>query len=294
VDRASTRLRRRLAQPELVVAPACFDPLSARIAAELGFECLALGGYALGAHLAVSEPLLSFAEVLASARQIVSTVDLPLIVDAGAGFGDPLHTMRTVREFEAAGVAGIHIEDQVFPKRAHYHRDYREHLIPAEEMSLKIRYGCQARRDPDFLIIARTDSMRTHGYEEGIRRAGLYAQAGADLIMLFPNTADEARRAPRDCPAPLVYVNSLGNRVGRPVFSTAELAGMGYRLSYDAIGPIIASYRAVRDLLTSLRQTGVSMHDDADAISIRQAIEHTIGLEEFYRIEEDTVEPPSS
>jgi 2-methylisocitrate lyase-like PEP mutase family enzyme len=294
VDRASTRLRRRLAQPELVVAPACFDPLSARIAAELGFECLALGGYALGAHLAVSEPLLSFAEVLASARQIVSTVDLPLIVDAGAGFGDPLHTMRTVREFEAAGVAGIHIEDQVFPKRAHYHRDYREHLIPAEEMSLKIRYGCQARRDPDFLIIARTDSMRTHGYEEGIRRAGLYAQAGADLIMLFPNTADEARRAPRDCPAPLVYVNSLGNRVGRPVFSTAELAGMGYRLSYDAIGPIMASYRAVRDLLTSLRQTGVSMHDDADAISIRQAIEHTIGLEEFYRIEEDTVEPPSS
>ncbi len=135
MERATTRLRRAIERPGLIVAPVCFDPLTARIAAEVGFACVALGGYALGSSLVVSEPLLTMTEVIDAARRITAVVDLPLIVDAGTGYGDPLHVMRTVREFERAGVAAIHIEDQVFPKRAHYHRDYREHTIPAEEMA---------------------------------------------------------------------------------------------------------------------------------------------------------------
>ena len=145
---------------------------------------------------------------------------MPLIVDAATGFGDPLHVMRTVREFERAGVAAIHIEDQVFPKRAHYHRDYLEHTVSAEEMVDKVRFACQARQDPDFVIIARTDTMRTEGYEEGIRRARLYAEAGADMVMLFPNTAEEAARAP-EASARCRWSTSTAPATGSAAQSTA-------------------------------------------------------------------------
>jgi methylisocitrate lyase len=225
-----------------------------------------------------------------AARRITACVDVPLIVDAATGFGDPLHVMRAVREFERAGVAAIHIEDQVFPKRAHYHRDYREHTVSAEEMAQKVRFACQARRDPDFVIIARTDAMKTEGYEEGVRRANLYAEAGADMVMLFPNTDEEARRAPRDCKVPLVYVNSSGNRVGRPVYNTNDLEAMGYKMDADAISVTIAAYRGVRGILEMLKRTGLTGLDQAESVATRKAIEDTIGLEEHYRVEEQTVE----
>jgi 2-methylisocitrate lyase-like PEP mutase family enzyme len=290
MERTTTRLRRLIERPGLIVAPVCFDPLTARIASELGYECLGLGGYALGSHLAASEPLLTMTEVVDAARRITGSVDIPLMVDAGTGYGDPLHVMRTVREFERAGVAAIHIEDQVFPKRAHYHRDYREHTVSAEEMVTKIRFACEARSDPDFVLIARTDTMRTDGYEEGVRRANLYAEAGADMVMLFPNNEDEARRAPRDCKVPLIYVNSSGNRVGRPVYNTRDLDAMGYKMDADAISAIIASYQAVRNVLEQLKENGVTGLDHAQAIATRKAIEDTIGLEDHYRVEEQTVE----
>ena len=290
MERMTTRLRGLLARPGLIVAPACFDPLTARTAASLGFDCIALGGYAYGSASAISEPRLTMTEMVDAARRITSVVDVPLIVDAATGFGDPLHVMRTVREFERAGVAAIHIEDQVFPKRAHYHRDYREHTVSAEEMVDKVRFACSARQDPDFVIVARTDTVRTEGYDEGVRRARLYAEAGADMVMLFPNTAEEAARAPRDCPIPLIYVNSSGNRVGRPVYSTRELERLGYKMAYDAIGATIASFQATSAMLRTLKETGLSGLDPAEAIAARKAIEDTIGLEEHYAVEEQTVE----
>jgi methylisocitrate lyase len=291
VQRMTTRFRELMARPGTIVAPACFDPLTARIAAA-GFECIALGGYALGSATAISEPLMTLTEVVDAARRITACVDIPLIVDAATGFGEPLHVMRAVHEFERAGVAAIHIEDQIFPKRAHYHRDYREHTVSAEEMIDKVRFACQARQDPDFVIIARTDTMRTEGYDEGIRRARLYAEAGADLVMLFPNTADEAARAPRECPVPLVYVNSSGNRVGRPVYPVQELERLGYKIVYDAISVTIASFQATSVLLRHLKETGLTGLDPAEAIAARKGIEDTIGLEAHYAVEEQTVERP--
>jgi methylisocitrate lyase len=292
MERMTTRLRGLLARPGMIVAPACFDPLTARIAESVGFECIALGGYTLGSASAISEPLMTMTEVVDTARRIASAIDAPLIVDAATGFGDPLHVMRTVREFERAGVAAIHIEDQVFPKRAHYHRDYLEHTVSAEEMVDKVRFACQARQDPDFVIVARTDTMRTDGYDEGIRRARLYAEAGADMVMLFPNTAEEAARAPRDCPVPLIYVNSSGNRVGRPVYNTQDLERFGYKMDYDAIGTIIASFQATSAMLRRLKETGLTGLDPAEAIAGRKGIEDTIGMDAHYAVEEQTVERP--
>lgn len=279
-----------MAAPGLIVAPACHDPLTARTAEQVGYEAVYLGGFAYGASSSVSEPRLTMTEMVEAARRITAVVDVPLIVDAGTGFGDPLHVMRTVQEFERAGVAGIHIEDQVFPKRAHYHRDYAEHVIPAEEMAIKIEFACRARLDPDFVLIARTDAMRTDGFEEGMRRAKLYMQAGADAVMVFPNSVEEACKAPSSGIGPLVYTNSSGNRVGRPVFSTQELDRMGWKIDIEAICVVSAAYRAVRETLSSLKEVGRSGLDEAEARRLRKAIEDTIGLEEYYKIEEQTVE----
>jgi methylisocitrate lyase len=286
---AARRLRELLARPGIVQAPTCYDPLTARIAEQAGFECLSLGGYAMGAHLATSEPLLGLGEVARIVRDIGRACRLPLIVDAGAGWGEPLHVIRTVRDLESAGAAALHMEDQIFPKRAHYHKG-TEHVIPAEAMVAKLRAAVAARRDPDFVIIARTDAMRTDGYAEGIRRANAYAEAGADLVMLFPNTLEQARRAPREIRARLVYVNSEGNRLGRPILSVAEAEQMGYKVLYDAITAIAVAFRAVREVFARLRATGRTDLDQAEMIPIRQAVEDTIGLEDLYRIERETVE----
>ena len=285
----TTVFREMLRAPGIIHAPIAYDPLTARIAESVGFRCLDLGGYALGASSCVSEPLLSLEEVLAATRRITAAVAIPLMVDGGAGYGDPVHVIRTVRELERAGAAAVHIEDQVYPKRIHYHKGV-EHVIPAGEMCQKIRYAARARRDPDFVIAARTDAMRTDGFAEGVRRANLYVKAGADMVMIFPNTMEEARKAPAEIRAPLIYVNSEGNRLGRPIFSAAELETMGYKMVNDAISAITVVFRSVKELFLRLKETGRTGMDQAVFVGIRKEIEDTIGLEEYYRIEEETVE----
>jgi methylisocitrate lyase len=190
-----------LDRPGIIRAPTCYDPLTARMAEQAGFECLSLGGYAMGAHLATSEPLLTLSEVARIVRDMARVTPLPIIVDAGAGWGEPLHVIRTVRDLEAAGGAAMHMEDQCFPKRAHYHKGV-EHVISLRDMVAKVRAAVAARRDPDFVIVARTDAMRTDGYAEGVRPANACAEAGAGLVMVFPNSVDEARRAPKDIRSP--------------------------------------------------------------------------------------------
>lgn len=290
MKRMTTRLRELMAAPGLIVAPACHDPMTARIAEQLGYPAVYLGGFAYGASSAVTEPRLTMTEMVDAARRITSVVKVPLIADAGTGFGNPMHAMRAVREFEMAGVAAIHIEDQLFPKRAHYHRDFQEHVIPAEEMAVKIEFACRARQDPDFLIIGRTDAMRTDGYAEGVRRALMYGEAGAEVIMAFPNDHQESERAPREIPAPMVYTNSYGNRVGRPVYSTQDLGTMGWKFDIEAIGIVVSAYRAAFEALSQIKGSGRLELDEASARRWRKALEDTIGLEEYYRIEEQTVE----
>lgn len=281
--------RELMRKPGIMHAPIAYDPLTARIAEQAGFQCLDIGGYALGASACVPEPLLSLEEVAMSTRRIAAAVNIPLMIDAGAGYGDPTHVIRTVQELERAGAAAIHIEDQVYPKRIHYHKGV-EHVISAEEMCEKIRYAVRARRDPDFVIAARTDAMRTDGFAEGVRRSNLYAEAGADMVMIFPNTVEEARQAPREIRSPLIYVNSEGNRLGRPIISIQELEDAGYKMANDAISAIAVTYQSVKQLFVRLKQTGSTGLDPQLARTIRKDIEDTMGLDEYYRIEEETVE----
>jgi methylisocitrate lyase len=281
--------REMLSSPGIIHAPIAYDPLTAKIAERVGFRALDIGGYALGASSCVPEPLLSLEEVAMATRRITAAVSIPVMVDAGAGYGDAVHVIRTVQVLEQAGAAAVHIEDQVFPKRVHYHMG-QEHVIPAEEMCEKIRHAANSRRDPDFVIAARTDAMRTDGFAEGVRRANIYAEAGADMIMIFPNSIDEARQAPREIRTPLIYVNSEGNRLNRPILGIRELEDMGYKMANDAISAITVMFKSVKELFVRLKGTGKTGMEQEVFRKVRKEIEDTIGLDEYYRIEEKTVE----
>jgi methylisocitrate lyase len=283
------KLRQLLAERPFTPALGIWDPYTARVAEALGIPCVHIGGYQLGAHYVISEPLVSLTELATSTRYIASAVKIPVIVDAGAGFGEPLHVMRTVREIERAGAAGLHIEDQIYPKRVHYHKGI-EHVVPRGEMVAKIKAALAARSNPDFLIMARTDAMHTEGYEEGVARANLYLEAGADMVMVFPDTMEEALKAPKDIDGPLAYTNSEGNMLRRPLFSTREFAEVGYKLSTYPTALLCPVTQTIKHVVNSLLTTGVSGNDPEEMIPWRKEVEDLIGLEEMYKIESDTVE----
>jgi 2-methylisocitrate lyase-like PEP mutase family enzyme len=288
----SAELRRLFAAARLVDMPVATDPLFGRLIESLGFPTVYSGGFATGGTRAVSEPLLTMDEQLRTAGDIAKAVAVPVVADAGAGFGEPLHTMRTVREFIHAGVAGIHIEDQLYPKRAHYHK-YVAHVIPQQEFVDKIRYACHERdaKDRDFVIIARSDSCRFLGLEEAVARINLAAEAGADLGMIFPRNPEEMAAAPKLAKLPLVYVRSFGNRDNRPTPSSPVLAEMGYKACIDALLQLVVGFHYAKRALAELKETGnfTGLSGD-EMVAARQDIETLISLDRFYEIEEATVE----
>jgi 2-methylisocitrate lyase-like PEP mutase family enzyme len=291
----TVRLRELLASGEFLYMPSAATPLEGRIAEAAGTPLVYTGGYVSGASRAISEPLLTMDEQVRIAGEVARAVAVPLIADAGAGFGEPLHTMRTVREFAAAGVAGIHIEDQLYPKRAHYHA-YQVHAIPLAEFVAKIRYACRQRdeTDPDFVVIARSDTCREFGLDEAILRINAAADAGADLGLVFPRNREEAEAAPRLSAVPLIWVQSRGNRDGRPILPLGELKAMGYRGCIDAqimLGVAVHFMKqAIAELVATGSYTGLG---DEEFVAVRKEIEDLIGLDAYYRIEAETVEPDS-
>lgn len=288
---ARRRFRELLDSDEIVVQPVVFDALSALLARRRGFQAVGLGGYQMGSHLGMSEPLLCVEDVAALTRYVTTAAGgLPVMVDAGAGFGEPLHVMHAVRVLENAGAASVHIEDQIYPKRAHYHKGI-EHVISAEAFLHKLHAALRARTDPDLAIVARSDAIATDGYEEGVRRGLLYAEAGADVLMLFPDDDEQTRRLPRDLAGiPLAYVNSAGNRLGRPLYSQAELHEMGYSIAIYPIGTSIVTATAIDRLLEELDVHGGWTLDEEEMRSGRKLIEDVIGMDERYEIESATVE----
>lgn len=269
-----------------LVCPCVTTPLQALTAADAGLRAVEIGGYAAGATLGVSEPLVGLEEFALLTRWMHRVApEVAIVVDGGAGYGEAMHTFHTVREIEAAGASGIHLEDQFFPKRAHYHKGV-EDVIPTEEMVDKIAAAVAARRDPRFLIIGRTDAARTTGFEDALERAHAYVEAGADMILIFPNTLEEARRAPNEIGAPVMYVNSVGNRFGRPVLSLEQLNEFGYAIGVDAIGPTIDVYVHQREYFSGLLEEGFGHVEDVTRR--RSDLEEVIKLSDKYRFEEST------
>ena len=185
------RLRELIARGETVLAVGCYDPLTAKLVERLGFEAAYLGAGTLGYVLNVTEAMITVTEMATAIRQITQKTRIPLIVDGGPGFGEPLHTMRTIWEYERAGAAAIEIEDQIVPKRAHHHKGV-EHLVSLVAMVDKVKAAVEAREDPDFIIIARTNALRNEGIQQAIERGRAYREAGADMILVGGRTKEEA------------------------------------------------------------------------------------------------------
>jgi 2-methylisocitrate lyase-like PEP mutase family enzyme len=288
----TAELRRLLAAERFIDMPVASDPLGGRLIESLGFKSVYSGGFVTGATRCTSEPLLTMDEQVRTAGDIAKAVTAPVIADAGAGFGEPLHAMRTVKEFIHAGVAGIHIEDQLYPKRAHYHK-YVAHVIPRKEFADKVKFACRQRdqTDKDFVIIARSDSCRFEGLEEAVARINMAADMGADMGMIFPRTPEEMQQATKLARIPLVYVRSLGNRDNRPTPSSAQLADMGYKACIDALLTLLVSFHYAKRALTELKEKGeYSGLGQDDCITARHEIETLVGLDQFYEVEEETVE----
>ena len=292
MERQSTKLRRLLRDKVFLHMPSVYDAIGGRLVESLGYEAAYIGGYVSGGSTAITEPLLTMTEQVRLAADIAAAIDIPLVADAGAGWGEPVHVMRTMREFIRFGIAGIHIEDQLYPKRAHYHK-YVVHGIPVEEFVEKVEYSVKERErsDPDFVVIARTDTCRALGLEEASMRLNRAADVGADLGLLFPRNPAEAERAPRVCRLPLVYVQSRGNRDGRPIFARRELEQMGYVGCIEAQVVLCTAFHFLKKALTELRETGnYQGMSNAEYVAARQDVENIIGLNEYYEIEEKTVE----
>ena len=295
MQRQSTKLRALLREKTFLHMPSVYDPLGARLVQSLGYEAAYVGGYVSGAATAITEPQLTMSEQLELAADVAQAIAIPLIVDGGAGFGDALHTMRMVRECIRAGIAGVHIEDQLYPKRAHYHK-YVVHGVPVEEFVEKIGFACRQRdeADADFVVIARTDTCRALGLDEASMRINRAADVGADMGLLFPRNPAEAERAPRLCRLPLIYVQSRGNRDGRPLFSRQDLQQMGYAACIEAQVVLCTAFHFLKRALTELRETGrYTGVSEPQFVAARQEIEDLIDLAKHYEIEAQTVEKRS-
>ena len=254
----STVLRELLAEGELLVKPGAFNALSAKIIEAAGFRVMGLSGYSVSASL-LGKPdvgLITLDEIVTTARYITSVVSIPLLADADTGYGNAINAMRTPEEFIRAGVAGIHIEDQVAPKRCGHVAG--KQLVPMEEAVGKYRAAAKVRDDldPDFLIVARTDARGVAGgsIEEVIRRSNAYVEAGADMV--FPEglvSEEEVARVCGEVPAPLHY-----NRTGvSPYLSKERLQELGVAMVSNASGALRVASRAMWDYMEAFHAEDV-------------------------------------
>lgn len=242
------RLREMLRGPEMVVAPFVFDAFQAKIAEAAGFQAVYMTGFGTAAARGYPDVgLLTMAEMVTNVRYIAKTVNIPLICDADTGYGNPINVWRTVQEYEDAGAAALHIEDQVWPKKCGFLTG--KQVIPLEDMVPKVRAACDARRDKNFVIIARTDALAVNGWEDTIRRARAYHQAGADLIFVdgIKTVEDMKTYAETLGDLPLLYNGQL--------LSVQEIAKYGFKLTiYSAT--LMAAYQRMRDAMVELKTTG--------------------------------------
>jgi 2-methylisocitrate lyase-like PEP mutase family enzyme len=225
----AARFRELLRRDGMIVAPGAYDCITARMIARAGFDCVYMTGAGTAATLGYPDfGLVTMSEMVDNAGRIAGAVELPVIADADTGYGNELNVTRTVREYEIRGVAGIHIEDQGFPKKCG-HLDDKE-IVPREDFLAKIRAAAAARRTPDFTIIARTDARAVAGFDEAVARGNAALAAGADMVFLeAPQTMDEVAAVPRLVKGPCLLNIVRGGKT--PDLDFGEAERMGYKLA---------------------------------------------------------------
>ncbi len=251
----TTLFKKLVLDDEILVLPGAYDALSAKIAEQAGFKAVTIGGYPVSGSL-LAKPdvsLLTMTEMVNQARYIAEAVDIPLFADGDTGHGNVTNVARTVREFERAGVAGLFIEDQGFPKRCG-HMEGKQ-VISTEEMIIKIKAAVDAREDDDFMLMARTDSLAVYGIDAAIERASRFAEAGADIIFVeAPPSVEDMRRVCREVKAPMLANMVEGGKT--PIITTKELQDIGYRVATFPLSTLYAAAYGVRSAMETLFKTG--------------------------------------
>ncbi len=263
---------RELMKKGLVVAPFTFDALQAKIAEQVGFDAVYMTGFGTAAARGYPDVgLITQTEMVQNAKYIANAVDIPLICDADTAYGNPINTWRTVQEYESVGVAGIHIEDQVFPKKCGFFEG--KLVVPMEEHVQKIRAALDARRDKDFLIIARCDALAVNGWDDTIQRCKAYHDAGADLVFVDGIRTDEELETYAKELADLPRFYNGGLR------STQEVERLGFKINItgNTLGVI---YDALKESLTSLKETGAVERNGQ-----RNGLTDMLGLPRVYEME---------
>lgn len=222
------QLRSLLQQKQILLAPGAYDGLGAKLIERAGFPLVYASGGAIARSIGLPDlGLVSFSEVIQRVREISRATLLPVIADADTGYGNALNVMRTVSEFEEAGVAALHIEDQIFPKRCGHYEG--QSLIPAEEMAGKIEATVRARQDPATLIIARTDARSAVGLDEALARARVFLEAGADAIFVEALASlEEIKTISREIKAPLIFNMTEGGK--SPLVPISRLQDLGFKI----------------------------------------------------------------
>ncbi len=272
--KTTTKLRQLLASDQMVVAPFVMNALHAKIAQSVGFDAVYMTGSGTSAEKGFPDVgMLTMTEMVGNAKYIANAVDVPVICDADTGYGNPLNVQRTVREYEASGVAGIHIEDQLFPKKCGFFDG--KQVISSEEMVHKIHAALDARTDPDFVVIARCDAYAVTGWEDTVRRCKEYSDAGADVVFVDGIKSEEDLQAyAKDLP-------NLHRMYNGDLFSTQEVAALGYKLMICG-GTIWLIYQQLRDSFAELKATGKV---DTSRYGSRLEVANLLGLQEVYELE---------
>jgi len=278
-------LKQLLKRNKLLVAPGCFDGLSARLVQEAGFEAAYLSGGAVARSMGIPDiGLVTMSESIDRAVQVVAAINIPIIADADTGYGNAVNLVRSVREFERAGVAAIHIEDQITPKRCG-HLDGKE-VISLSEMAKKLEAALATRTDPDFCIIARTDARGVNGFDDAVKRANAFAKLGVDAIFFeAPQSEDELAEIPQRVPNIPLLVNVFkGGKT--PMLPMERLEKMGYRIAIYPSETQRAAIHAMRTALSTLKREGTTESIDATLTTFKER-DKVVDLDGWQKLEKN-------
>ncbi|MEM2141140.1 isocitrate lyase/PEP mutase family protein [Nitrososphaera sp.] len=271
----------------IIVLPGVFDALSARIAEQVGFSAMFQTGYGSSAAL-LGMPdfgFLNAGETVDNARRIIRAVDVPVLVDADTGYGNPLNVWRLVRDLESFGAAGIFLEDQVWPKRCGHMAG--KDVIPKDDYLPKLKAALEARRSKDFIIVARTDARAPVSLEEAIERGKAYRKAGADVIFVeAPRSVAELKKVADEIDAPLV-ANMIEDGV-TPNLPAKELLKLGYRIAVFPLSGLYSATYAMREVFEELKKTGATKRTRRMMVTFKDFnkfvdLQKYMGLEKRYR-----------
>lgn len=251
-------LRKMLKEPGIIIAPGAYDAWSARLIEKAEFSAVYMTGYGVSASL-IGKPdigLLTMSEMVMQAKNISSAIGIPLIADGDNGYGGTLNVIRTVQEYEQAGVAAIQLEDQVLPKRCG-HMEGKQ-VTSKDEMIAKIKAAVYARQEEDFVIIARTDARAVNGFEDALDRVKDYVEAGADVIFFeAPESEDEMKKVSEIIKVPLL-ANMVEN--GKtPFLKERKLDKMGYKIAIYPVSILYTATKAILDLLEGFKKDGTTL-----------------------------------